>query len=159
MDTSTQRGDGFAPKCTARRSPFPRAGQVPRSLRLTFDEEATQEELARLARKGRKGLVATMLRQEGAAAKRNRARQVGRMKQGAETLYEMASVHLFVLRALLCGGRCLLHPGSRLYKDRREGCGRHHPVPQPCHERVARHRLADVCGPHPAAQRLTPPRA
>lgn len=72
------------------------ASQVPRSLRLTFDEDATQEELARLARKGRKGLVATMLIQEGAATKHNRARQVGRMKQGAKAVDARARVELFV---------------------------------------------------------------
>lgn len=52
--------------------------QVPRSLRLTFDEEATPAELARLARKGRKGLVAATLRQEGAAAEHKRKQRVGR---------------------------------------------------------------------------------
>ena len=46
-------------------------------MRLTFDEGPTPEELARLARKGRKGLVAAMLRQEGAAAEQKRKQKVG----------------------------------------------------------------------------------
>lgn len=58
-------------------NPHPPASQVPRSLRLTFDEDPTPEELARLARKGRKGLVAAMLRQEGAAAEQKRKQKVG----------------------------------------------------------------------------------
>jgi len=70
----------LAPSCLL---PTRCASQVPRSLRLTFDEEATPEELARLARKGRKGLVAATLRQKSAAEAQKRKRSVGNLSMHA----------------------------------------------------------------------------